>query len=136
VVDPRLDRPRRASDDRRDLIDRQVFEEVQDEHLAVPHVERGERAMQRRGVLGVEPGFVVRRLGLVDLPGERTFGGGPRDVAADMVDGVAARVSLEPRAQRCGLVQTAELAECRDPDRLKDVEGRLVVADDRPREIQ
>jgi hypothetical protein len=53
-----------------------------------------------------------------------------------VVDGVAARDPVEPRPQRRGLVQAAELAECGHPDRLKDIEGRLVVVDDRPGEIQ
>ena len=102
----------------------------------MPHVERAERTVQRGSVLGVEPGFFVRRRDLPGLLCERPLGRRPRDVAADVVDGVAARNPVEPRPQRRRLVQAAELAEGGDPDRLKDVEGRLVVVDYRPGEIQ
>ena len=72
-MDPRLDGPGRTADDRRDLVDRHVFEEVQDEHLAVPHVEHRERAVQGSGVLSVEPGLPVAEQTVAE-PGGSGFG--------------------------------------------------------------
>jgi hypothetical protein len=66
VVDPRFDRARGAAHDRSHLGDRQVFQEVQGEHLAMLHIKRPKRPVQRPGVLGVEPrlgSFDVNRLG-------------------------------------------------------------------------
>ena len=108
VVDARLDGSRRATDNRGHLVHRHVFKEVQNEHLTVPYVERAEAAVQRGGVLGVEPRFFVPSLDIIRLFRERSLGRRPCDVAANVIDGMAPSHPVEPRPQRRGLVQPAE----------------------------
>jgi hypothetical protein len=130
VVDARLDGPRRAADDRGHLIDWHVFKEVQNKHLTVPYVETGKAAVQHGGVLGVKPRFFVPGLDIIPLFRERPLGSGPRDIAANMIDGMAPGHPVEPRPQGRRLVQATKATKRRHPDRLKNIERRLVVVHD------